>query len=390
LIQQPQYTQATPKYNFPPHTLEDTTLPQRFLELSLRSIKNIHNGEALYQPYETTTEDTLNPTEEITPTFQGQTTLKLRTIQLKPKPNPQPVIAIDVSSIKIGETNTGIILALRAATVWKQNGTGYRYLRFGPFPFHITEENKQEIYSLFNQYSRDAPEADSNHIWIMSETRGGTADFFKSRSPPSLINMQTRMTTLLERWLQTQIAAQTQNSLILLDGSLTAGIGDTPISIMAQLLYTASSHHNTILAITKATRLRLNGHTLTDLINKSKPPCLLQTDGQAASAYQHIHFMGNIYVAKLSPSPYAFRLDIDQKTPTTQAIQAVEHLIANDLVLDGYPETLRLAHIYSTFTANEVIGIQRFLAQTHGIKTIQRPNIRRLLFGPYGKGPTES
>jgi len=374
LIQQEQYTQATSKYNFPPPSLEDSTLPQRFLELSLRSIKNIHNGEAaLYQPYETITEDILNPTEEITPTFQGQTTLKLRTIQLKPQPSPQPVIAIDVSSIKIGETNAGILLALRAATVWKQNGSGYRYLRFGPFPFHITEENKQEIYSLFSQYSRDAPEAGNNHT-----------------NTPSLINMQTRMTTLLERWLQTQIAVQTQNSLILLDGSLTAGTNDTPITIMAQLLDTARSRHNTILAITKATRLRLNGHTLTDLINKSKPPCLLQTDGHAASAYNHIHFLGNIYVAKLAPSPYAFRLDIDNKIPPAQAIEAVEHLIANDLVLDGYPETLRLAHIYSTFTANEVIGIQRFLAQTHGIKTIQRPNVRRLLFGPFGKGPSES
>jgi hypothetical protein len=100
--------------------------------------------------------------------------------------------------------------------------------------------------------------------------------------------------------------------------------------------------------------------------------------------------MGNIYVAKLAPSPYAFRLDIDNKIPPAQAIEAVEHLIANDLVLDGYPETLRLAHIYSTFTANEIIGIQRFLAQTHGIKTIQRPNVRRLLFGPFGKGPAES
>jgi len=159
---------------------------------------------------------------------------------------------------------------------------------------------------------------------------------------------------------------------------------------MGQLLYTAASRHNTIIAITKATRLRLNGCTLTDLIIKSKPPCLLQTDARATSAYQHIHFMGNIYVAKLSPSPYAFRLDIDQETPNKQAVEAVEHLIANDLILDGYPETLRLAHIYSTFTANEVIGIQRFLAQTHGIRIIQRPNVRRFLFGPFGKGPMES
>jgi len=385
LIQQPQYSDATPKYNFPP-SLEDSTLPQRFLELSLRSIKNIHNGSALYQPYETLTEEALNSTDEVTPTFQGQTTLKQRLIQLKPQPSPQPVIAIDVSSIKIGETNAGILLALRAATVWKQTGQGYRYLRLGPFPFHITEENKQEIHQLFNQYTHQGAKEEED----LSRFPPSSSKNHSSSSTPSLINMQTRMTTLLERWLQTQIAAQAQNSLILLDGSLTAGTNDTPISIIAQLLETARNRHNTVLAFTKATRLRLNGHQLTDLINHAKPPCLLQTDGYPTTAYNHIHFLGAIYIAKLGISPCAFRLDIDNNIPHEQAIRSVEHLTANDIVRDGYPETLRLAHIYSTFTANEVIGTQRFLAQTHGIKIIQRPNIRRLLFGPYGKGPTDS
>jgi hypothetical protein len=45
-----------------------------------------------------------------------------------------------------------------------------------------------------------------------------------------------------------------------------------------------------------------------------------------------------------------------------------------------------LAHIFSTFTATEVIGIQRFIAQQYGLKIVMRPNVRRLLFGPFGKG----
>ncbi len=314
----------------------------------------------------------MSPAEEITPAFQGQTRLKLRTIPLKPRACQKPVIAIDVSSIKIGETNAGIILALRAATVWKQRSHGYRYLRFGPFPFHITEENKQEIYGLFRQYSIDQPEAGALI---------GT---------PDIIHIQARMTTLLERWLQTQIAAQSKNSLILLDGSLTAGTSDTSVQAMSELLDIARNYHNIVLAFTKMTRLRLNGCHMTDLINKCTPPCLLQTDGYPTTAYNHIHFLGVIYVAKLNHNAYAFRLDIDNKIPHQQAVESVEHLIANDLVTDGYPETLRLAHIYSTFTASEVIGIQRFLAQTYGIRIVQRPNVRRLLFGPFGKGPSES
>jgi glycyl-tRNA synthetase alpha subunit len=110
-------------------------------------------------------------------------------------------------------------------------------------------------------------------------------------------------------------------------------------------------------------------------------------EGYPTALSATIRFLGNIYVAKLSQGNCSFRLDIDHKLDHDQAIEATQRLLANDLLLESYPETLRLAHIYSTFTANEVIGIQRFLAQTYGIRTVTRPNIRRLLFGPYGKGP---
>ena len=370
MIQQTQYTPTTPKYNFP-QAFEDATLPTKFIELSLRTIKNIHNAETtLYQPYETTTNDLLNTTEEMAPTFLGQSKLKLNPILLKPLREETPVSAIDVSSIKIGETAAGILLAIRGAIVWKKQ-SHYQYLRIGPFPFHITEENKLEISRLFRQYSFETPE--TSHV-----------------SVPSIIHMQTRMTTLLERWLQTSVTSQSQGTLILLDGSLTAGTSDTPTSVLAQILQTARNRLNTVLAFSKMTRLRLSGHRLTDLIKKCTPPCLMKMEGFPTALSSAIRFLGNIYVAKLSQGNCSFRLDIDQKLDHEHAIEATQRLLANDLILESYPETLRLAHIYSTFTANEVIGIQRFLAQTYGIKTVTRPNIRRLLFGPYGKGPEGS
>jgi len=367
LIQQTQYTPTPSKYNFPQLALQDTALPTRFIELSLRSIKNIASQDAtLYQPYETITEST-EPSEEITPVFHGQTKLKLNTILLKPVHEETPIVAIDVSSIKIGETTTGILLAIRGAIVWKNN-RHYHYLRIGPFPFHITEENKAEIYQLFRQYSLDTLTPNTT-------------------STPNLNHMQTRITTLLERWLQMSIATQSQNTLILWDGSLTAGTTDSPTHIVAQLLETARNRLNTVLAFTKITRLRLSGHRLTDLIEKCTPPCLLEMDGYPTAPSNTIHFLGNIYVAKLTQGNCSFRLDIDRKLPREQRVEAIQRLIANDQLAESYPETLRLAHIYSTFTANEVIAIQRLLAQTHGIKTVTRPNIRRLLFGPFGKGP---
>jgi hypothetical protein len=370
MIQQIQYTSTTPKYNFP-LTLEDLALPTRFIELSLHSIKKISNREiTLYQPYQTSTNEAFltNPSEEATPTFQGQTTLHLNTIKLKPIPIETPIVAVDVSSIKIGETANGLIIAIRGAIVWKQQNK-YRYLRIGPFPFHITEENKAEIHQLFYQYSLEKLE---NNIHM---------------NTPSLLHMQIRMTTLLERWLQMVVNAQSRNSIILWDGSLTAGTNDSSTHVMAQMLETARTCSNTIIAISKETRLRLSGHHLTEMVEKCNPPCLLKIDGYPIVPTSNIQFLGNIYVAKLSQGNCSFRLDVDRKLSHQQTLEALQRLIANDVISESYPETLRLAHIYSTFTANEVIGIQRFLSQTYGLKTIIKPNIRRLLFGPFGKGP---
>jgi hypothetical protein len=96
-----------------------------------------------------------------------------------------------------------------------------------------------------------------------------------------------------------------------------------------------------------------------------------------------------VYVASFSDDDVCFRLDVDKNLQQSQVLDAVQRLLANDVSNHGhgYPETLRLAHIYSTFTANEVIGMQRYLEHEQMLKISPRPNIRRLLFGPFGKGP---
>ena len=98
--------------------------------------------------------------------------------------------------------------------------------------------------------------------------------------------------------------------------------------------------------------------------------------------------LGNVYVARFSNDDICFRLDTDKSLQQPEILDAVERLLGNDVFPHGlgYPETLRLAHIYSTFTANEVIGMQRYLEQEQELKLAVKPNIRRLLFGPFGKG----
>ena len=293
--------------------------------------------------------------------------LQLNRTPITLKPNHQETIiaAVDTSTIKIGETSTGIIIAIRGATVWKRK-RHYRYTRLGPFIFHITEENKREVYNTLEK-------AYFNTYYASSH-----------QASPTLLQMPTRLACILERWLQTMLAKTVSQGLILFDGSLTSGTPDTPAQRMKEILSIARKNSNTVLAFSKMTSLRVNGYLITDQLPNHEPPYLLETTGLRFKP--PIVMLGDIYVARLNKANYAFRLDIDRETPLQHRMEALEKLLGNDLYMQGYPETLRLAHILCTFTANEVLAMQHFITRKHGIQMINRPDMHKLLFGPFGKG----
>ena len=352
-----QYTiTTTPKYNFPQPTI-DTTLPQRFLEQSLHSLKQVQRQTfQLNQQFQQF---------HISEQYPSNLHLRRQPITLKPNHQETTIAAVDTSTIKIGETNTGIIIAIRGATTWKQNRR-YRYTRLGPFIFHITEDNKNEVYNTLEK---------SYFKTLYSNNRHAT---------PHIMQMPTRLASLLERWLQTMLAKTVENGLILFDGSLTSGTIDTPVQRMKDILTLARRNKSTVLAFSKMTSLRVNGYLITDQLPKHDPPYLLETTGVRFKPPTVV--LGGVYVARLNKANYAFRLDIDREIPLQHRMAAVEKLLGNDLYMQGYPETLRLSHILCTFTANEVLAIKHFITRKHGIQIINRPDMHKLLFGPFGKG----
>jgi hypothetical protein len=295
--------------------------------------------------------------------------LKRHPLPLTPRNQETLIAAVDTSTIKIGETSKGVIIAIRGATIWKQNRK-YRYTRIGPFIFHITEDNKKEVYNSLERAYFNIQSATSH------------------QATPNLLQMPTRIASLLERWLQTMIAKTASQALILFDGSLTSGTIDTPVQRMREILALARRNRNTVLAFSKMTTLRVNGYLITDLLPEHEQPYLLETTGLRFKPPTVL--LGEVYVARLNKANIAFRLDIDSEIPPLQRIEAVEKLLGNDMYMQSYPETLRLAHILCTFTANEVIAMQHFITRKHGIQLINRPDMHRLLFGPFGKGESYS
>lgn len=348
-----QYT-ITNKYNFPQPTI-DSLLPQRFFEQSLNTLKQIHPQTLQLN----------QQIQQLTTTEQYPRNLQLKTtpITLKPDQRETLVAAVDTSTIKIGETQTGIIVAVRGATTWKQNGA-YKYTRLGPFIFHITEENKNQLCNTL-EHAYFSTAYTSNH-----------------QSAPNIMQMPTRLAYLLERWLQTMLAKTVNNGVLLFDGSLTAGTPETPVQRLKEILSYARRNQSTVLAFSKATTLRANGLLITEQLPNRDPPYLLETTGLHSKLPMML--LGDVYVARLNKANLAFRLDVDKETPAEQRLDAIQRLLGNDLYTQSYPETLRLSHILCTFTANEVLAIKHFITRKHGIQIVNRPDMHRILFGSYG------
>jgi hypothetical protein len=283
--------------------------------------------------------------------------------KLSPISDETPVFGVDTSNIELGETAKGILCAIRGTIVWRENRE-YQYVRHGPFIFHVTEMNKQDLYNTLHQVFFNVDEA----VGV-----------------PILDRTSEHIRNILERWLQRQICQSCKESLLLFDGSLTTMPVNNQISVMNELLRKAREGHNIVLAFSKQTTLSASGHRISDLIENKNAPCITNIDNNLVSQYgSHLNFLGRIYAAKLMPSYFTFRLDIDRKVPEAEGVQAVQKLLGNDLIVDGYPETLRLAHVLSRFSASEIIAMQRYVAENYNLKIICRPNVRQVLFGPYG------
>jgi hypothetical protein len=165
---------------------------------------------------------------------------------------------------------------------------------------------------------------------------------------------------------------------------MTAGTPDNPSEEMARLLEVGRNRLNTVLAFSKNTTLRYSGNKITDLTDNTEPPCLIELNNYPAPCGPMVS-LGNIHVAKLTSGVCSFRLDIDKQLPREQGIEAVESLLGNDLLVQSYPKRAVGAYLLDVH-ATEVIGIQRFVAEQYGLRTVTRPNVRRMLFCPYGKG----
>ncbi|MGQ9542508.1 MAG: DNA double-strand break repair nuclease NurA [Candidatus Bathyarchaeia archaeon] len=342
---------------------KETLLPSFLLELSNESMKAMNGG--VFKPRDLS-EAEVNLEEEVdephTIQLHDNPTIEKPT-PIKPSSKECPVVAVDVSSVRVGESEQGLLYSLRGAIVWRE-GSSYNFTRCGPVTFHLNDDVARSVAN-----------------------RGCSVEHLPYSSwSPMTERLLARLRNSLERWMQELACSRLVDGIILLDGSLTAGTPDNPTVYVEAILRRAREKGNRVMAFSKETRLCYSGRRITRLLDGTDLPCILNIDRLIVPQFPSapVRLMGRVYLAKLGLMSFPFRVDVDRQLSEDVSIETFSLLMNSDLVEQGYPETLRLAHILSTFTANEVLAIQRHLSIEYGLKLMPRLSLRRSLFGPFG------
>lgn len=333
-------------------------LPEQLLRFCRLSIEN-RRGNVLYTDPDLEQRFESNDYDDECRSLELGTIRENEIVALAPTPSNRPVAGIDTSTIRLGELEDGSLCALRGAVVILE-GKQYRYVRYGPL-----------VFSLGNSMNvEDVPGLKQGSFVVA----------------PNIEFLLRRVRNSLERWLQLGVCRSLANALVLLDGSLVAGTPDNPCSEMENLLEIARRSDNLVIAISKNTQLRINDKSITVLLDQNAEPCLLDVDRRIRNQFPSypIQFLGRVFVGKLARSGFPFRIDVDRGASTEDCVDGIKQLTGTDIVDRGYPETLRVAHILSTFTAGDVLAVQSLAAARFGVQLMPKVALRRSLFGPFG------
>jgi len=284
--------------------------------------------------------------------------LKRRPFEVVPLQSAEehvPVVAVDASVIPLGETERGIVAAVRVAVV-KQ---GSRPEVFGPYMFHVTPSNVGELYNALRKQ--------------LGLGKG---------KPPPLHKAPNRIMALLERIAQRYANKLVEDGILLWDGALTWS-RTTPKEALVKAFRHALQRNNAIVAIAKRSYLRLaDGSPIPDLLSDERRACYCKVPLELIDVKHQRFVLGEVFVVKFTPLGYPFRADV--KAPEGGGAEALSKLKRSTSFRWGYPELLIEAHARAYFTSVEAVSLQMLAVKRYGLETVPSFDIRVHVLGPFG------
>jgi hypothetical protein len=288
-----------------------------------------------------------------------------------------PVDAVDCGIVRLGETENGLVIALRATLVCDGVPASGQVYRSGP----IYLRNDQKLRVL-HQIGRHLG---NENIFVRID---------HAQDPPRLVAVKAgvaddahqygdRFRNWLERLVQRVAVRTVTNGIVLLDGALTLRTRDTPERFLHELASTAAESGNALVALSKQSRLLVRSRSirfwLADAPNRACYRNLspLMDRGEGAE-----RVLGSLYAARFSPAGPTFRLDV-RPTPGQTDREVLNQFYSSVLMRGGYPDILVRAHTFSYFTAPDVIGLQAQAGARYSLVPQAEVSLSGI-FGPFG------
>ncbi|MBO3840328.1 MAG: hypothetical protein QXN75_06200 [Thermoproteota archaeon] len=236
-------------------------------------------------------------------------------ISLDERAHFSSIIAIDVSTVKVGISNLGEVYAVRGATVIKKSDS-------------LTINRTRPMIVL-----------------------GEISD--------------TQVSFELEEQLKNINSAK--DSMILLDGSLSE---ITSVNKSFSLIDTLKKSSNIVISVSKGFLF---------------PSIRLPEEIEESS------FVGSIlngrssgeYLVRLSLGGPLLKIEIYPSIELDDVVKVLASLISLDGVEYGYPETLRIAHIYSKILPVEALTLKCIMQKKFGIEVLREVDNRKMLLGGF-------
>ncbi len=267
---------------------------------------------------------------------------------------PAYVAAVDSSCVFVGDTDEGSIYAAKGGLAVAFAGRPVMHFKIGPILFYL------------RQWVGDGgmPASGRNSLeWLSALDRSFAKRVIRTR---------------VERLLQNEISKYLHSSVILVDGSLRSSVFEDRKSGLHQLIRNCRAGRNFLVGISKTTKLKPLDQ-LASLLMRRNRPCYVDVESIVRLIVSNL--VGRPLLAKLSGDGLVLRTDV-----LGDPEESLGRLLGNDILADGYPETLRLAHHVSIFTRTDILCIRGFILSQLRTREIAGEDVRGRLLGRIAGG----
>ncbi len=277
----------------------------------------------------------------------------LKAKHFKPSTRQTTVAGVDSSCIHIAETNDGSIYAGRVAAVFSHPGRISKYVRIGPIIYYIDEHNASKL------------------SFKMAGSNRFTKLLLLDRSLAQRV-----IRARLERDVALELAKMLFHSVILIDGCLKSSKFEERETGLRRMLEIADNHGDVVIGLSKTSRVGLLNKFSQVLYASDDLPAYLDVNRFVSPFLRGVE--GHILLTRFSKDGHPYRVDVSFLADVEDSLSL---LMSSDTFYHGYPETLRIAHHLSVFTAAQSDSVKSYLVKNAGVLEVPSEDFRRTTLG---------